>query len=155
MTLQTRPSSAEDAREMSRILSEILQLWKSERPSDPDHVQAHYIAHPDSVACTIAQDDGGEVLGFQSLRLARYGNQYGVTPGWGFIGTYVRLGQSGRGIGRLLFNTTRIAAQKAGLPAIDATIAADNDTALAYYQALGFRTYRTPQGAICKRFNLD
>lgn len=155
MTLKTRPSVPQDAKEMSLLLGEIIRIWKSERRFDPPYVQAHYISHPDNVACTVVLDDQENLLGFQSLQLAQAGNQYNVTPGWGIIGTYVRTGQSGRGIGRLLFQATHVAAQADGLPAIDATIGADNESALGYYSAMGFRTYLTPPGAVRKRFDLD
>jgi len=140
---------------MSRLLGEIIRLWESERPYDAAHIKAYYIAHPDKIACTVVLDERDNLLGFQSLKLARAGNQYSVTPGWGIIGTYVRLGQSGQGTGRLLFQTTRAAAYDAGLPAIDATIGAGNTPALSYYIAMGFRTYLTPEGAVRKRFDVE
>jgi len=155
MTLQSRAAQPQDSVEMSRLLGEIIRLWESERPYDAEHVEAHYIAHPDKVACTVVLDEREKILGFQSLKQARTGNQYNVTPGWGIIGTYVRPGQNGRGIGRLLFEATRIAAQEAGIPAIDATIGAGNTSGLGYYDAMGFRTYLTPPGAVRKRFDLE
>ena len=37
---------------------------------------------------------------------------------------------------------------------IDATIAGTNAEGLAYYDAMGFRTYGTPDGAICKCYEV-
>jgi len=83
MTLQTRAAQPQDSVEMSRLLGEIIRHWESERPYDEAHIGAHYIAHPDKAACTIVLDERENLLGFQSLKLARAGNQYNVTPGWG------------------------------------------------------------------------
>ena len=154
MTVIARPVLPDDARGMSLVLGEIIRTWNSNRPYDPDHVMAHYIAHPDKVACTIAIAETGEALGFQSLKIARPGNQYDVTPGLGIIGSYVCGPAAGKGVGRLLFQTTREAAKHAGLPAIDATIGAGNESGLAFYDAIGFYTYLTPTGRIRKRFDL-
>jgi ribosomal protein S18 acetylase RimI-like enzyme len=65
-----------------------------------------------------------------------------VTVGRGVIGTYVKPGLGRRGIGSALFSATAAAARRAALPAIDATIAADNPAGLAYYAAMGFRVHR-------------
>ncbi|MEJ2035269.1 MAG: GNAT family N-acetyltransferase [Maritimibacter sp.] len=93
---------------MSALLTEILKIWNSNRPSDPAH-----------------------------------------------IGSYVRSEMAGRGIGRQLFARSSEAARTAGLIAIDATIADDNAPGLAYYDAMGFETYRTKPGAICKAYRLN
>jgi ribosomal protein S18 acetylase RimI-like enzyme len=149
-----RPATSADAQGMSRLLARILAGWNSMRPSDPDHVRRFYIEHPDRVQCSVAIGDEGEILGFQSLRRATEGNQYGVSVGWGIIGTYVSPDAGRRGIGSALFAASRQAAADAGLPAIDATIGADNLQGLAYYEAMGFRTYRTGPGTDSKCYRL-
>lgn len=150
--IHVRPATPADAQAMSAILAEILAGWKSERPSDPSHVLAQYIAHPDRVECSVATDANGTILGFQSLRLATADNPYGVAPGWGIIGTYVKRGIGRRGIGSALFAATARAARQAGLEEIDATIGESNEDGQAYYEAMGFRTYRDRPGAVCKRY---
>lgn len=151
--LVLRPATRDDAEGMSRVLAAILAAKRSDRPSDPAHVLEHYIAHPDRVACTVAVENG-HVVGFQSLRRARAGNPYGVTPGWGIIGTYVEAGHEGRGIGRGLFQASLSAAGAAGLPAIDATIGRANAGGQAYYGAIGFRDYAETATALRKRYDL-
>jgi len=153
-SITVRPAVSSDAEAMSIVLAEIIALWKSDRPTSPDHVRANYVDHPERVECSVAVDETGTIVGFQSLRLATEGNSYDVTPGWGIIGTYVKLGTARRGIGSALFAASRAAAQKAGLPAIDATIGASNEKGLAYYEAMGFRTYRQTPSAISKRYEL-
>lgn len=137
-----RPAESADATAMSRILSEILQSWQSDRPGDPDHVRAHYVEHPDSLACTVAVAPDGHLKGFQSLKVARQGNTYDLPAGWGVIGTYVSLCSGRKGVGTLLFSQTLEAAKRAGLARIDATIGKSNLAGRGYYSALGFRTWR-------------
>lgn len=116
-------------------------------------MQRHYIEDADKIRCTVAEEDGS-ILGFQSLKEARAGNQWGVEPGWGIVGTHIRPSAARRGIGRALFDVTRKAAVEAGIANIDASVAANNPEGLAYYEAMGFRIYRTPENLICKRFNV-
>ncbi|MGH1412519.1 MAG: GNAT family N-acetyltransferase [Pelagimonas sp.] len=153
MTIVFQTANAGHALGMSQLLHAILQRWDSPRPYSVDHILAHYIEHRDSLMCTVALDQE-RVVGFQSLRLAVENNEYGVTPGWGIIGSYVAEGMGGRGIGRGLFQQTLTAAKAAKIPAIDATIADRNDEGQAYYGAMGFQVYQTRPGAICRKFTL-
>mmetsp|Transcript_28333 Transcript_28333/g.52872 ORF Transcript_28333/g.52872 Transcript_28333/m.52872 type:complete len:140 (-) Transcript_28333:381-800(-) len=139
---------------MSAVLAPILKGWGSPRRSDPDHVAAHYIGHPDRVSCAVAADSAGVVLGFQSLKVAQADNDYDLPEGWGIIGTYVAARAAGRGVGRLLFSETLSRADAYGIRDIDATIGADNAVGQAYYSALGFVPYRTLPGAIGARYTL-
>lgn len=148
-----RPAIPTDAPAIAAVLAEILSRWGSDRPSDAPHVLAHYVEHPASVVCAVALE-ADRLLGFQSLKRAWPGNPYGVTPGWGIIGSYVSGRSTGRGVGRALFAMTRAEAERAGLRVIDATIGATNPEGLGYYEAMGFRSYRSRPGAICKRYDL-
>lgn len=152
--MKIRPASQNDAEGMSLFLQQLAAIGKRTRPSDPEFVRTNYIENSDSVQCIVAEDDDGTILGFQSLKLAREGNIYGVTTGWGIIGTHVNPHAARRGIGRALFAATRLAAQQAGLRQIDASIDEKNHDGLAYYDAIGFRTYRTPDGMICKCYDM-
>ncbi|MBT8411372.1 MAG: GNAT family N-acetyltransferase, partial [Octadecabacter sp.] len=74
-------------------------------------------------------------------------------------------GRSGTGIGSALFEATKVAARQLGYVWINATIRADNEGGLAYYQSRGFRDWtrverhRLANGQIvdriCKRYDLD
>lgn len=149
-----REAKASDAPAMSRILQKILQGWQSDRPYAPSHVLAHYVEDPDRIRCSVAVDESGAVIGFQSLKHATEGNHFGLPVGWGIIGTYVDEQATGRGVGKALFAASLAAARNANIPEIDATIGADNETGLAYYEAVGFRTYDTKPGAICKKYTV-
>ena len=57
------------------------------------------------------------------------------------VATFVRLGQTGLGIGSKLFEATKRAARELGYSWINATIRADNESGLTYYQSRGFEDY--------------
>ena len=152
--MRIRAAIAQDASGMAAVLSEIIAIWKSDRPSSPAHVLDFYIQDQSILRTSVAQDEDGSIIGFQVLKLAAADNAYGVIPGWGIIGTYVKLGLGRRGIGSSLFAATLSAARNAGLENIDATIGRENPEGLAYYEACGFRAYRETEKAISKKFRV-
>ena len=151
--MKIRDAVLGDAEEMSGLLKELTASGKRKSPDTEAFVRAHYIEDPRKIRCSVAEENGA-VLGFQSLIRADEGNKYGVEPGWGIIGTHIRPSAARRGVGRALFAVSLEAAEDASIEKIDASIANDNSEALAYYEAMGFRTYRTPQGLICKCLDL-
>jgi GNAT superfamily N-acetyltransferase len=153
--MRTPPAAIGDADGMSLVLREIVARTGRERPSDPQSVRARYLANPDSIRCTVAIDDSGTVLGFQSLVRAMAGNPYDTPEGWGIIGTHISPRAHRQGVGTALFAATRAAARQAGLAMIDAYIGADNASGLRYYEAMGFRTYREPDGIVQKACRVD
>ncbi|HWT61995.1 MAG TPA: GNAT family N-acetyltransferase [Ochrobactrum sp.] len=152
--MEIRPVRIADADGMSKVLKEIIDTTGRQREYDRDHVIARYISDPNRIECHVAIVDG-EVLGFQSLKHATEGNLYGVAVGWGIIGTHVSPRAARKGVGSALFAATRQAAKVAGITDIDASIGDDNDIGLAYYEAIGFRTYRTSPGRICKQYKVE
>lgn len=152
--MKIRNAVLDDAEEISAFLKELTAVGKPTSPDDEAHVQAYYIEDPAKIRCTVAEDETS-ILRFHSLKPAEPGNKWGVPPGWGVIGTHIRPSASRRGVGRAHFSESRAAAEKANLGNIDATIAADNPEALAYYEAMGFQTYRTAAGLISKRYSLQ
>ncbi|WP_407932742.1 GNAT family N-acetyltransferase [Brucella pseudogrignonensis] len=152
--MEIRPVKIDDADGMSRVLKEIIDATGRQRDYDRDHVIERYISDPNRIECHVAVADG-EILGFQSLKHATEDNPYGVAVGWGIIGTHVSPRAARKGVGSALFEATRQAAEAAKITDIDATIGADNDMGLAYYEAMGFRTYRTSGDRICKQYSLE
>ena len=151
--MRIRDAVAADVEQMSALLKELTVSGKRKSPDNEAFVRAHYLDDPGKIRCSVA-DEKGTLLGFQSLRRAEAGNKWGVRPGWGIIGTHIRPSVARRGVGRALFSISRRAAIVASIGKIDASIAADNLEALAYYEAMGFRTYRTPNGLVCKCFEV-
>ena len=151
--MKIRDAVLGDVKKMSGLLKELTAYGKRKSPDSEAFVRAHYIEDLRKIRCSVAEKNG-VLLGFQSLTLANAGNKYGVEPGWGIIGTHIRPSAARRGVGRALFAVSLKAAEDASIAKIDASIANDNPEALAYYEAMGFRTYRTPQGLICKCLDL-
>ncbi len=138
MPFTIRPATSDDANPMSTMLFALSAIGKRGLPSDAAWVLENYIEHPDKISCALAVSGDGEVLGLQSLRLARPDNPYGTPPGWATIGTHVHPDAARQGIGKALFATTLAAAQKNTVPAIDAKIGTANAGGLAYYSSIGF-----------------
>jgi len=153
--MKVRQAVEKDAFEISGFLEDLKSLGKRSLPCDQDYVRSHYIDHIDNIRCSVAEDENGEILGLQILKVASETNPYGVPVGWGIIGTHVRPSAARHGVGKTLFAASREAAKSAGLKKIDATIGDNNPDALAYYEAVGFRTYRTPDGKVCKCFEVS
>ncbi|MDQ1186374.1 GNAT family N-acetyltransferase [Agrobacterium larrymoorei] len=151
----TRPATVEDAPGMAAVQNEIFAAGLRKAPTDVAIVTKTYISDPDRIACTVAVDEDGRILGFQSLKLATAaGNPYGVAEGWGIIGTHVSPSAGRRGVGKALFKATLEAAEAFVLRDIDASIGADNEMGQAYYEAIGFRTYRTTEDRVCKAYRI-
>lgn len=153
--MQIRPAITTDAAGISEVLHDLLLAGKRKTAGNADWVNGHYIGDPDRICCSVAVDNDDRILGFQSMKHAREGNPYGTPIGWSIIGTHIRPSAARRGIGAKLFAITLKAAQDAEIQKIEACIGADNETGLAYYEAMGFRSYdRHVEGAVCKCFTV-
>ncbi|WP_416408829.1 GNAT family N-acetyltransferase [Agrobacterium rosae] len=139
---------------MTAVQNEIFAAGLRKTPRDIETILKVYLQREDNIECTVAENSEGRILGFQSLTYARPGNPYGVAEGWGIIGTHVSPAAARQGVGSGLFRATLVAAKAAGLENIDASIGADNSLGQAYYEGMGFRTYRTPEGLVCKVYKL-
>lgn len=84
----------------------------------------------------IAESEQGELLGYQVLAL--YASSIASMAHVGQLGTYVRSGLRGQGIGRRLFEATLGFALSHGYRKFVIQVRATNAAALAYYQSLGF-----------------
>lgn len=153
--MNIRAADEHDVDAMSDVLLDIVPTGRRTSPCDPDFVRDTYIESPLRVRCSVAVDDDGKVLGFQSLRRSDGDNPYGTVAGLGIIGTHIRPSAARRGVGRALFAASLAAARAAGLVHIEAYIAADNPEALGYYGAVGFVTCREPSGAVVKTYEVD
>jgi len=151
--MMIRYAALGDIEQMSGLLKELTASGKRKSPDSEAFVRTHYIGDRRKTRGSVAEESE-EVLGFQSLIRADVGNKDGVEPGWGIIGTHVRPSAARRGVGRALFAVSLKAAEDASIEKIEASIASDNSEALAYYDAMGFRTYRTPEGLVCKCIDL-
>jgi len=152
--MHVRAAEYSDSIMLSDVLDELFDAKKRTRRGDPHFVREHYIDHPHRVQCSVAVSEEGRILGFQSLKRAHSGNPYDTPIGWGIIGTHVRPSAARQGVGSHLFRATLGAARRAALPQIEAFIGAQNLEAIAYYEAIGFRTYRYAEGVVCKKIEV-
>jgi ribosomal protein S18 acetylase RimI-like enzyme len=152
--MKIRTAEPGDVPAMSEMLKLLVAAGKRKSPADEAFVLSHYVSRPGGIRCSLAIDDDGGLLGFQSLVLATEDNPYGTPIGWGIIGTHVSPLAARLGVGSRLFDVSRSAAAEAGLEAIEAFIGENNLEALAYYEKMGFRTYRLVPGSVCKAYRL-
>lgn len=88
----------------------------------------------DGCGWQVAEKDDGTLMGFQWI--GPWGNLPEDTVE---IGTFVRAGQTGLGVGSKLFEATKPVARAMGKNWIEAEIRSDNEGGLIYYQSIGFR----------------
>lgn len=128
-----------DARQMAELLNAIIEKGGTTaytRSVSQDMLVAKMQTNPARSAWHVAEDDAGDILGFQFLIPSQ-----NLPPEAGDIASFVRVGRSGLGVGSKLFEATKAAATSLGYLWINATIRADNSGGLAYYQSRGFETY--------------
>jgi Sortase and related acyltransferases len=137
--IHIRTAGTLDAGPMAELLSAIIARGDTTALTEPvtrDTVAGWMNTDPDRSAWHLAEDSGGQIAGFQWIAPHPL-----LPPEACDVATFVRIGQTGLGIGSRLFDATRTAAKRLGYIWINATIRADNAGGLAYYQSRGFETY--------------
>ena len=61
-----RIATYNDVEAMSRLLQELVVAGKRTSASDADFVRSNYVSNPNGIQCTVAEDQDGAILGFQS-----------------------------------------------------------------------------------------
>ncbi|MGB7243199.1 MAG: GNAT family N-acetyltransferase [Sulfitobacter sp.] len=136
--IHVRRAGRLDAAAMAELLNAIILQGGTTALVNPvtGAEMAERIATPRSV-WHVAEDETGTLKGFQWIEPHPDLPQQAVD-----IATFVRVGETGLGIGSALFSATKAAAIDMGYCLIDAVIRADNTGGLAYYQSRGFETIR-------------
>lgn len=137
--IRVRKAMALDAPSMAALLNEIIAAGGTTaltRPVTGDDLIERMAANPDRSAWHVALDEREQVVGFQWIA-----PHINLPVEAIDIATFVQKGQTGLGIGSALFEATKKAAKKMGCAWINATIRADNDGGLTYYQSRGFRDW--------------
>ena len=161
--LIVRAAVTDDVGPLAGILNEIIQVGGTtalETPLSQAEFTRYFLHGPDFLTCYVAQGSATRLLvGFQAL--ARHPD---LPERWADIATFARMNPKLPGVGTALFAVTRMKARKLGLIAINAAIRADNRSGLAFYEKMGFRTYRTlhaiplkngmPIDRVLKRFDV-
>ena len=137
--IRVRRAMTLDTGSMARLLNAIIEEGGTTaltRPVTAQDIDNWMSADAERSAWHVALDDNENVVGFQWVH--PYPK---LPPEAGSIATFVEIGRTGLGIGSKLFEATRKAAKDLGFEWIDATIRADNEGGLTYYQSRGFRDY--------------
>ena len=137
--IHIRRAGSGDARAMAGLLNAIIEKGGSTAITAPvtaQILQGWMQAEAGASAWHLAEDGAGDVLGFQFL-----GPHENLPREACDIATFVRVGQTGLGVGSKLFEASRAAARALGYAWINATIRADNSGGLAYYQSRGFEDW--------------
>ncbi|WP_299921958.1 GNAT family N-acetyltransferase [uncultured Pelagimonas sp.] len=135
-----------DARPMANLLNEIITEGGTTAlttPVSPRDLRDWMQSDTNVSAWHIAEDEAGDVLGFQLIKPEAYLPDEAVD-----IATFAKVGRVKMGIGSKLFEKTKEAARQLGYRWINANIRADNSGGLAYYQSRGFEDYAMKRGVI-------
>ena len=142
--LTVRPVDVDDAAELAELLNEVIAAGGTtalEVPFTPEGLDEAYLTGPTVHCCFVAEDEDGELLGFQTL-----GRHPGLPDDVGDIATFAAVGATRRGIGSELLEATGPRAVELGIKAINATIRSDNVGGLAFYAGQGFEDHGVTEG---------
>tara|TARA_R110002126_G_scaffold78288_1_gene195059 strand:+ start:1369 stop:1857 length:489 start_codon:yes stop_codon:yes gene_type:complete len=160
--IHVRQATTLDASSMADLLNAIIEkggttaLTRTVTAAD---IKERMAAQGDRAVWQVAVDETEAVVGFQWIA-----PNAKLPPEACDIASFVQIGRTGLGIGSALFDATRKAAVRLGYDWINATIRADNEGGLTYYQSRGFRDWAFDEGVtldsgqvvnkISKRFDL-
>jgi GNAT superfamily N-acetyltransferase len=132
------------------MLERLMAIGTRTAPGYPEYVEKRYVDDPLGILCSLAEDDYGNLLLFQSLTRSVRGSPCDAPAGWGIIGIYVSPDAARTGVGTKSFAASKRAAIEAGLTNIEAIIDKGYLVPQAYYRRIGFETYRHTEAAKCK-----
>ena len=163
MIFSVRKAEYGDIKEMSNILNEIINegsLTLQNSITTPTDFKRNYFTNSFSL-CNHVATQGSKIIGFQFLEWSdpNWSGIDKLPSDWGLIATYVSKNMRGLGVGKQLFEATRLASNDKGMCSISATMNSKNKGAIGYYESLGFCRYFTfeneyKQTCISKRFDL-
>ena len=163
MIFSVRKAEYGDIKKMSNILNEIINeggLTLQNSITTPVDFKRDYFTNPFSL-CNHVATQGTKIIGFQFLEWSDpiLSGVDKLPSDWGLIATYVSKNVRGLGVGKQLFEATRLTSNDKGMCSISATMNSTNKGAIGYYESLGFCEYFTfeneyKQTCISKRFDL-
>jgi L-amino acid N-acyltransferase YncA len=138
--IRIRPVRVEDAEGVAKMLNPLILSGENtalDRVVTAEEERAFISGFPARGVFHVAERAEDEVIvGFQNIEpFATYTDAFAHV---GIIGTYVDLSGQRQGIGRLLFEATRLAAKEKGYEKFSAFVRADNAAGLAFYKRIGF-----------------
>jgi L-amino acid N-acyltransferase YncA len=129
-----------DARGIAEMLSHVLASADTSAivgPVDGAKIREWMLVAPARSNWRVAEAESGEILGLQWIEPTA-----DLPPEACSIATFVLPGRQQLGIGSALFAETDRAARALGYRWINATIRADNEGGIIYYQSRGFRVWK-------------
>ena len=162
MIFSVRKAEYGDIKKMSNILNEIINeggLTLQNSITTPVDFKRDYFTNPFTL-CNHVATQGTKIIGFQFLEWSdpNWSGVDKLPSDWGLIATYVSKNERGLGVGKQLFEATRLASNDKGMCSISATMNSTNKGAIGYYESLGFCEYLTfeneyKQTCISKKFD--
>ena len=162
MTITTRPATDTDATEMADLLNEIIRIGGTTAYTDvvsAAYLKTRMAVEAERSSWIVAVTPDGRIMGFQSIE-----PHPDLPDDGGDIGSFVRVGSRGQGVGSALFAQSCKNARALGYTKLIAVIRADNASGLVYYSGRGFQDYDVLKDEalangmivdrICKRFAL-
>jgi len=131
--MQLRDAHSGDAEALSQLITEFTHLSTTPAQIRQRLVRSQNIEHP------IVAELAGQVVGFASLRLVNYLGE--EVPYAEISELFVSESYRRQGIARALMTELEVRARAAGASSMTVLTAADNDTAVALYQAMGFQEF--------------
>lgn len=165
--MNQRMAVAADVPAACRILNDIINIGGTtayESPLNHTVFTNHFLTGESCVSCIVCEDTQGNIIGFQSLSINEK-----LPSDWVDIATFARADPKIKGVGTALFEASKrflvtSNAMTNKVLMINATIRADNQSGLAYYNKMGFVDYRcdkavplrdgTPVDRISKQYKL-
>jgi L-amino acid N-acyltransferase YncA len=138
--IRIRPVRLEDAEGLARVLNPLIASGSYtvlDRSFTVDEERNFIRSFPERGIFHVAQQEPGDlIVGFQNVEpFSTYTQAFAHV---GVIGTYLDPSGQRKGIGRLLFESTRWAAREKGYEKFFAFVRADNTGALSFYKRIGF-----------------
>ena len=163
MPFSVRIAGSNDIIEMSNVLNDIIIEGGStlqNRIFTAMEFEKYFFKNRFAI-CSHVAVQGDSIIGFQFLEWSdpNWSGVDKLPSDWGLIATYVSKNVRGLGVGKQLFEATRLASNDKGMCSICATMNSTNKGAIGYYESLGFCEYFTfeneyKQTCISKRFDL-
>jgi L-amino acid N-acyltransferase YncA len=143
--IRIRPIRVEDAEGVINVLNPLVQAGEStalDRVFTTDEERIFISAFPARGIFNVAERTEDElIVGIQNVE--PFASYTGAFAHVGVIGTYVASTAHRQGIGRLLFEATRLIAKDKGYEKFFAFVRADNVAGLAFYKGIGFEVIGT------------
>ena len=136
MIFSVRKAEYCDIKEMSNILNGIINeggLTLQNSTTTPVDFKRDYFTNPFSL-CNHVATQGTKIIGFQFLEWSdpNWSGIDKLPSDWGLIATYVSKNVRGLGVGKQLFEATRLTSNDKGMCSISATMNSTNKGAIGY-----------------------